>query len=156
MIKATDLKPTDHPGYRFRAEDAAILSLGGIRNTLLSKNEETYGLPIKIETNQIKSGGLLKSTIEDCLIITNTEHPTDYFGYCLTLSKQGKMAIVKLQYYGSSVLTGKANQTKEREQKGTLTGMLANAVFGVDQAAYNKEYEYYDALESLFAEIFGG
>lgn len=154
MIKATELKSTGKAGIRFRSDDAAALNLESVKEMILKNNEESYGLPIQISKEQIKSGNLLKSTIEDCLIITNKEHPGDYFKYCLTLRKQGKMATISFQYYGSSILTGKAQDTEDRKKTGTLGGMLANALFGVDQAAFDAEYEYYAMLDSLLQETF--
>lgn len=152
MIKASDLKPTEKPGYRFRWNEAAVLDLELIKRLILQKNEDEYGLPIEIMEEEIRSGGLFNSSSEACLILINTEHRNDYFKYCLTLRKQGKMATVSLQYYGMSVLTGKARQAEERKQ--TLGGMLLNAVAGVNQAAYDAEYEYYEMVENLFQSVF--
>ena len=152
MIKATELKSTGKPGYRLRRENASQIDLGFIKSIIQNTNEEEYGLPIEISEDQIKSGSLFNSSIEEYLILTNVNHRDDYFKYCLTLRKQGKMATVNLQYYGSSVLTAKAQQTEER--KNSLGGMLLNVVSGVNQAAYDAEYEYYEMLENLFQDAF--
>lgn len=153
MIKSSELKPSGKNGYRFSAQTASDLNLDLIRIMLLECNNEQFGLPITVTKEQIKSGNILKSTIEDCLILANTAHQSDYFKYCLTLRKQGKMATVSLQYYGGSVLTAKMEQTQERAHKG-LSGMIGNALFGVDQSAYDAEYEYYAMLEELFQAAF--
>lgn len=152
MIKLDELKPTEKPGYRMRGPVAEAITLPLIKENLTKINDEQFGLPIKVENERIKSGGLFKSTEEECLILTNTSHPNDYFKYCITLSKQGKMATVNMRYYGSSKLTGDMNRAEERG--GKLSGMLMNAIVGVDKAAMQAEYEYYDMLEELFVEVF--
>lgn len=154
MIKAKELKPTGKPGVRLRGESADVVTLNLLQEMLLKTNEDTFGLPISVREDKLESGGLFSGTIQDCLIITNTEHPGDYFKYCVTLSKQGKIATINMQYYGQSELTGKANKAEERRQGGSLRGALANAVFGFDEAAYAAEYTYYDAVEQLFEDLF--
>lgn len=155
MIKATELKSTEKPGIRYRGDMAATLTLGVVKELIERCNEENYGLPIQIRADQIKQGNLLRATIEDCLIVTNTQHSGDYFKYCLTLRKQGKMATLAFQYYGMSVLTGKANETEERKKSGTFSGFLLNKAFGVNQAELDAEYEYYEMLDNLLAEAMG-
>lgn len=153
MIKRDMLQSTGKPSVRYRAENAAVLSIGLIQQLLEAQNEESYGLPIDISVDQVKSGGLFNSSVEDCIVITNTEHPSDYFKYCLLLQRQGKMAYLSINYYGSSVLTAKAQQSEAR--KSSLSGRLVNAVTGVNQAAYDAEYQYYDMLDELIQETVG-
>ena len=154
MIKAKELKPTERGGVRLRGESAEIITLSLLQEMLVKTNDDTFGFPISVREDKIETGGLFSGTIQDCLIITNTKHPSDYFKYCVTLSKQGKMATINMQYYGQSELTGKANKAEERKQSGSLRGALANAVWGVDEAAYAAEYEYYGMVEQLFEELF--
>lgn len=153
MIKATELKDTGKPGFRIREEQGFCLTLGMIKEKFIEENEKSYGLPIKILDEQVKSGGIFNSSIEDCLIITNIEHVTDYFKYCITLRKQGRIATVQLNYYGMSKLTGKMNAAEERKKNGSLSGMLINAIAGPNKEAVQTEYDYYDMVEQIFAEI---
>jgi len=152
MIRFNDLKSTEKPGYRLRGENANVISLPIIQELLLQYNDEQFGLPITIKNDQIKSGGIFNSHIEDCLILTNTEHENDYFKYCITLKKQGKMATIDMQYYGRSVLTGKKG--KEEARDNTISGMIINMVKGTSQVAMDAEYEYYAMLETMFGEVF--
>lgn len=154
MIKASDLKALDNPGYRLRAQDASSLTLDFLKDFLARINDEAYGLPLLITEDQIKSGNLFNSAVTDCLVISNAEHPNDYFKYCLTLRRQGKMASVTMQYFGVSPLSAKAKQTEDRRQRGGLGNALANALTGVNEEALHAEYEYYDMLKSLFEEVF--
>lgn len=153
MLKRDDLKSTGKPGVRYERDTAEVISISLIQQLLKQENEEKFGLPIEISVDQVKSGGFFNSTTEDCIVITNKEHVSDYFKYCLTLQRQGKMAYLSIWYYGVSVLTGKANQTEAR--KGSLGGMLLNAVSGVNQSAYDAEYQYYDMLDNLISETVG-
>ena len=152
MIKFNELQPSNKPGYRLRGDMAAGISLPLIQKVILEHNDRDFGLPISIQQDQIKSGGLLNPSFEDCLILTNNEHPYDYFKYCITLKKQGKMATVDMHYYGRSALTGEMNRAEERKNK--ISGMIANAIKGSNQAGVKAEYEYYDMLEQLFSEVF--
>lgn len=153
MIKRDVLTPSGKPSVRYSAENAQILSVEVAKKLLEDVNEEKYGLPITVMIDQVKSGGLFNSSVEDCVIIRNNEHSSDYFSYCLTIQKQGKMAYLSVYYYGMSTLTAKRRQSEER--KGSLGGMLMNAISGVDQAAYDAEYQYYDMLDALIDETLG-
>ena len=152
IIKFNDLKPTGKPGYRLRGDNATMVSLPIIQELLLQYNDENFGLPITITNDQIKSGGLFNPHIEDCLILTNTEHGKDYFKYCITLKKQGKMATVDMRYYGWSILTEKKGRAEERGNK--ISGMIINMVKGTDEVGMDAEYEYYEMLETMFGEVF--
>ena len=153
MIKRDVLTPSGKPSVRYSAENAQILSVEVAKKLLEDVNEEKYGLPITVMIDQVKSGGLFNSSVEDCVIIRNIEHSSDYFSYCLTIQKQGKMAYLSVYYYGMSTLTAKRRQSEER--KGSLGGMLMNAISGVDQEAYDAEYQYYDMLDALIDETLG-
>lgn len=153
MIYASELKPIEKPNYRIREDDTPI-TLAGIKSYFESYNNENYGLPIRISFDQIKSGGLFNSTLEDCLSIINVQHENDYFKYCLTLRKQGRIAMVAMTYYGQSALTGQKNKQQEREQNGSLGGILMNLFSSVDETQYAAEYDYYDMLEEMFSEMF--
>ena len=152
MIKENELKPTGKPGYRLRGDHAAMITLPIMQKLLFDQNETHFGLPLSINLDQIKSGGLFNSNVEGCLIITNVQHPNDYFRHCLTLRKQGKMATIDMRYYGQSALTGEMHRAEERGKK--LSGMLVNAIKGKKQVAFDVEYEYYEMLEQMFTEAF--
>ena len=147
MIKRDVLISSDKPDVRYRKDDAAAISVDLIQQLLEIINRQSYELPIDISVDQVKSGGLFNSSVEDCVIITNTEHPMDYFKYCLILQKQGKMAYLRKWYYGNSTLTRKS------AQNGGRGGFLGFG--GVNQAAFDAEYNYYDMLDELIQEAVG-
>ena len=148
MIKANALKPADTPGYRLTGPTATHLTLDLLEALVTAENISAYDLPLVFERDEVKSGGLFNSSVQKCLIIKHKEHLNDYFAYCLTLHIQGKIMTLAVNYFGISTLTQKAHQTEARRGQG-LGGLLANAVFGVDEVAYRTEYEYYSMLENL-------
>ena len=154
LLRMSDLKPTDKPGYRLFGEAATRLDLQTIKREILSLNEEKYGLPLEIREDKIKSGGLFNSSVEDCLLVINTQYRADYFSYALILKKQGKTATVEMYYWGTSKWTGRANAADRRKQEGGFGGWLMNAAFSVNEKKMQEEYEYYELLEGLFAELF--
>ena len=46
------------------------------------------------------------------------------------------------------------NKAEQRKESQSLSGSLANAMIGVDEAAYQDEYNYYEALNRLFESAF--
>lgn len=150
MVYASDLKPIEAPSFRIRGE----ITLSELKQRLQDYNDQNYGLPVRIDFDQIKSGGLFNSSLEDCLTITNLNHAYDYFKYCITVRRQGMMSIVTMTYYGQSTLTGQKNKQQEREESGSLGGMLLNIFKSVDNSQYQAEYEYYDMLEAMYTEFF--
>lgn len=151
MIKAKELQPSGKTGYRMGGELAQTITIPLLKEVIEQVNEEKYGLPISVRIEPITSGGLFNSTTEDSVFIVNTEK-TGYFGYVLMLRKQGKFATVKSYYYGYSALTEKMERTQNRSGLG---GLVLNALNGVNEQAYNEEYEYYALLDNLFEEVCG-
>ena len=65
------------------------------------------------------------------------------------------MAFVYVNYFGTSVLTGKKNQDEDRKNSGSLAKMALGAIFKVDQQAYDAEYNYYTIIEDALREVLG-
>ena len=149
MIKAEILKDTGK-GWRVNGE----ITLYMIGERLQIMNNQEYGAPIRIYGEQIKSGGLLNSSIENCLVIENMMCPKDYFKFCITTRRQGRQTLIPMYYYGWSALTGRAHQVEENRRSGSLGGLIINALIGVNQAAYNAEYDYYEMVNEMFGRLF--
>lgn len=149
MIKAELLKDTGK-GWRINGE----VSLNMIGQRIQMINSVEYGAPIRLYGDQIRSGGLLNYSIENCLIIENIRYPKDYFRFCITTRRQGKQTLILMYYYGWSSLTVKAHQDEERRRSGSLSGLLINALVGVNQADYNAEYDYYEIVNEIFERLF--
>lgn len=149
MIKAVELQDTGNPEYRFRGD----ISLNVICERLKEINEEEFDVPIHIYRDKVKSGGLLNSSIEDCLIIENEEHLNDYYKFCITTRKQGKFTVITMNFYGQSKLAWKASRSEERRKNGTLGGLIMNALSGVNEAEYKAENDYYSMVVTMFDEL---
>ena len=156
MIKENELRNTDFPGFHWTGETAEMVSLDGVKSVFEQKNAELYNLPVEITFEQIKSGGLLNSKVEDCLIITNTYHRTGYFKYCIRLNKQTQIntARLTLSYYGYSKL-GEEYAESEARKNGGLLGKAIGALKGFDNAAFEEEGMYYSFIEKTFEQAFG-
>jgi len=147
MIKASGLR---NMGTCYVSEEVTYQKIIGMIRYF---NEEIYGLPIKAYIDRLKSGGLINSSVEDCLILENVNHPKDYLKYCLTIRRQGKLNIITVSRYGLSGNALMANQTEEMRESGTFAGMVINAVSGVNEAAYQKECNYYRLVEEMLTRI---
>lgn len=150
MIRAGILRDAGRMGWRI--EGNVTLDMIGQRIQMI--NAQEYGAPIRLYGEQIKSGGMLNSSIEYCLIIENAMHPKDYFRFCITTRRQGTKTIITMYYYGGSTLTVAAELTEERRRSGSLGGLLINAFAGVNEAAYIAEYDYYDIVFAIFERLF--
>ena len=148
MIKFQDLKETELK-FNARGKLADILNLSTLKDVLNQINDREYGLPIEIVNEQIRSGGRLFGSVEDCLVIRNQEH-SEYFTYCLTLRKQGRIAMLTVYYYGYSLNTDKRDGYLNRHN--SVGNFLLNAVSGYNENAYNLEYDYYAMLHRLIEE----
>lgn len=152
MIKENELKGMEFPGYRL-AGDEANCTFDFMKDLFEGTNNNMYKLPIAITSDQIKSGGLLNSKTEDCIVISNTDHTSGYFKYCITMRKQINTLAVDMWYFGTSTLTAEKHTVEERTQGG-LIGKAINMVKGFDQRAYEEEYAYYGMLEETFKKCF--
>lgn len=154
MINVKELQDTGKPGYRINEGKLGVtLTYDLLKKQLEKINEDTYGLPISITEDQVKSGGVFNSSVDECLVITNNEHPTDYFKYCITMRRQGKIATVIMNVFGTSKLTYKQSRAEERKKSGSISGMIMNAFLGPNETDVKNEYDYYDMIENLFDDL---
>ena len=72
----------------------------------LNNNIEQYGYTAKVGYETISSGSFLSSREYECLKVYNSAHPTDYFYFCILLSKERVSDVV------SVFLAGKSTQLK--------------------------------------------
>lgn len=154
MISAKDLQPRPNgkAGVRIRDEERSI-TLSTLKEALLQYNMEHFNIPLAIEFDQIKSGGLFNSTIEDCLVLSHPMH-TDYFQHVLYLRRQGSILTIEMSTYGYSKLTDQHNKQQNRKSSGTISGMILGNLMGPNESAYQEEYDYYNIIDLLFDSIF--
>lgn len=98
MIKEKELSAYRKPVCY---ENGSQLSLDGIQNAFLNAANELQ-ISLKISKNQIKSGGMLSSNVQDCLVLYHPNHQKDYYNFVVSIRRQGAMAFVSVDTYGSS------------------------------------------------------
>lgn len=154
MVYEDALKVMNDLAENVRIKDGAGLTLEVLEKAI--KNElKDYGLPVMITHDQVQSGGFFNRKYENCLCIVNTQHESDYFKYCIRLSKTGNVAFIRTHYFGESKLTYKKNVEEERRNSGSLARMALGAIFKADSQALDAEYQYYDIVNSALCEVYG-
>jgi len=151
-IRSDELKtPEDLASLKIPSNQGVTLDV--VRKVLMDRANQ-YGLPIEGYNDQIKSGGLLNRSLQDCLVVHHRSHMNDYFKYCFVVRTSGIYTYVEISYFGISVNTGK--EARREENKGTLGGMLKNAIFSKGADSYKEEYDYYEQLHDIIKEAFSG
>lgn len=149
MIKANKLKDVSGGYISLNAEKDDTLELWQDMMVFVlgKRNDESYGLPLNIYKDEVKSGGLLSSKIEPCVIIENGNHPNDYFKYVLLLHEQRGDILFDVWNYGNSRQFENEMMGKNRG----LGGAVRNAVFG-SKDKWQEESQYYDGVLMLIRD----
>lgn len=100
MIKEKELREM-RPQVRYK--DGADVTLQSIQEALTQAASEV-GLPVAFSQDQVKYGGLIGGSTEDCLVLYHPEHQKDYFKLCIRVKKQGSYAFVSVNDFGNSRL----------------------------------------------------
>lgn len=161
MIKLENLYDFCQP---VRCKDGEGITLNLLQNILANKAAE-FGLPVAFKYDQVKSGGLFKSSVEDCLVLYHPEHEKDYYNFCIRASHQGIYAFVNVSIFGTSKLSGNAdshaylmdtlkNGRSNAEKVGALIGAGARRLIkgGRNSLKLEQEQQYYACMSDLFAE----
>ena len=123
----------------------ADLSMVDLQMHLTPKLQE-YDLPVKFETDEVKSGGLFSTSSLPCLVIINSEHKSNYYYIVIVLSKQGAVGV--LNFY----LTGYSKNATKLEFS---EGMAKNRIrIPVNQHKIQDEQNYYNILKHALSESF--
>lgn len=158
MIKADHLREF-RPTYRYT--DGTSITLETIQEAVKDAAQK-YGIPVAFTNDQVKSGGLFNSEVEDCLVLYHPEHPNDYYRVAVRINRQGIMAFVSINDFGESSQMNKharSEANREARQGQSLSYKLGNSlVSGIMNAGKNKnkleeEQNYYSALMSIFDEL---
>lgn len=120
------------------------------------------GVPVAFRGDQVKSGGVFNSSVEDCLVMYHPEHERDYFKFCIRVKRQGVYAFVSINDFGQSSQMNKAGRAeayktdragKELSYKiGSLIGQGLSTI-GKSKAKLEEEQMYYQCLFDIFDEI---
>lgn len=158
MIKADELHEF-RPQVRFPNGEGITLSTVQDAITECAAN---MGIPVAFKSDQVKSGGMFNSTVDDCIILYHPEHEKDYYRFCVRVKHQGKYAFVTINDIGHSKQIGKARvaEFSKEDRKGKdlsykVGSILSSAVLAAGRNAQKLEEEqmYYQCISDIFDEI---
>lgn len=102
MIKEKDLLEELR---RTRYQDGKCITLQNIQ-MIFQNQASSNGIPIAFYVDEIKHGGVLSSSSEQCLVMYHPNHQKDYFKYVFTVTYQGNYAFVSIHTFGESYQFG--------------------------------------------------
>lgn len=120
------------------------------------------GIPVAFRGDQVKSGGLFNSSVEDCLVMYHPEHERDYFKFCIRVKRQGVYAFVSINDFGQSSQMNKASRAEfgAADRKGKsmsykITSLATQSVMNIGKNPQKLEEEqmYYQCVSDIFDEI---
>lgn len=158
MIKDTELREF-RPTVRYQGGEGITLQTV---QEAIADCAEKFGIPVAFASDQVKSGGLFNSSLEDCIVMYHPEHERDYFKFCIRVRKQGIYAFVSINDFGQSKQMKKANTAefmkedragKDMSYKiGSLIGQGLRTI-GSSKMKLEQENNYYQCIFDIFDEI---
>ena len=158
MIKDKDLREF-RPTVRYQNGNGVTLQTV---QEAIKQAAMNFGIPVSFYADQVKSGGLLNSSTEDCLVLFHPEHQNDYFKFCIRVKRQGAYAFVYINDFGQSKQMNKdARADAYREDRrgqslsykmGSMIGQAVTTI-GKSKAKLEEEQNYYQCIFDIFDEI---
>lgn len=158
MIKADTLREF-RPSVRYKDGNGITLQTVQVA---IKDCAQGMGIPVAFYSDQVKSGGLFNSSVEDCIVMYHPEHQSDYFKFCIRVARQGAYAFVSVNDFGQSKQMAKADRAELAKQDrrgksmsykvGSLIGQgIAN--IGKSKQKLEEEQMYYQCVFDIFDEI---
>lgn len=164
MLKEKDLTQTK----QVRIPNGQNITLNDVKVALKNEADEN-GVPIAFQSDQVKIGGLIGGSTEDCLVVYHPDHQKDYFNTAVRLKHQGNYAFLTIYDFGQSRLLGNAassefakNQVKDAFHGGSV-GVAVGAVVGkglrtlfkggANKSKLEEEQNWYVMLDDMFENI---
>lgn len=158
MIKADELREF-RPTVRYQNGEGITLSTvqEAIKDCAMK-----MGIPVAFSNDQVKSGGLFNSSVEDCIVMYHPEHERDYFRFCIRVKRQGSYAFVMVNDFGQSKQLNKANTAEfmKQDRKGQSMSYKVGSMIGQGLRTLGKssqkleeEQMYYQCVFDIFDEI---
>lgn len=138
---------------------------------VLASYASRAGISLSFRREQIKSGGLFNSRMEDCVIVYHPDHMKDYFSFCIKITRQDDFIIVFVKEMGQSKQMDKAYRSELTKQgvkcyihagvedyetmgksRGTAIGGALGSI-GKSKKKLEEEKAYYQIVYSAFDEI---
>ncbi len=158
MIKDTELREF-RPTVRYQNGEGITLQ---IVQEAINECAMEMGIPVAFISEQVKSGGMFNSSIEDCLVMYHPEHERDYFRFCIRVRRQGLYAFVSINDFGQSKQMAKADTAEymKQDRKGkTMSYKVGSMIgqglrtLGSNKAKLEEENNYYQCIFDIFDEI---
>lgn len=158
MIKADTLREF-RPSVRYK--DGNSITLQTVQEAI-NDCAQGMGIPVAFYNEQVKSGGLFNSSVEDCIVMYHPEHQNDYFKFCIRVSHQGNYAFVSVNDFGQSKQINKAGRAEAYQQDrkgksmsykvGSMIGQGLTTI-GKSKQKFEEEQMYYQCVFDIFDEI---
>ena len=158
MIKDKDLREF-RPAVRYPNGNGITLQTV---QEAIKQAAMNFGIPVSFYGDQVKSGGLIGSTTEDCLVLYHPEHQNDYYKFCIRVKRQGAYAFVYINDFGQSKQMNKDARAEfgkeDRKGKSLSYKMGSLAVQGLmnigkSKSKLEEENNYYQCIFDIFDEI---
>ena len=158
MIKADTLREF-RPSVRYK--DGNGITLQTVQEAI-KDYAQGMGVPVAFYNEQVKSGGLFNSSVEDCIVMYHPEHQNDYFKFCIRVGRQGTYAFVYVNDFGQSKQMAKADRAEfaKQDRKGKSMSYRVGSMIGSGIANIGKskqkleeEQRYYQCVFDIFDEI---
>lgn len=158
MIKADSLREF-RPSVRYKDGDG--ITLRTVQEAI-KDCAQGMGIPVAFCNEQVKSGGLFNSSVEDCIVMYHPEHQNDYFKFCIRVEHQGTYAFVSVNDFGQSKQIAKADRAEfaKQDRKGKSMSYKVGSMIGSGIANIGKskqkleeEQRYYQCVVDIFDEI---
>lgn len=135
-------------------------TLESLMNSLIT-SMQNKGIACDAKYAQIKTGNILKSSLEPACIFYHPEHVDDYYYYVFAFKQQGNMGRLFIYKGGNSTQISKENFNQDMKNSGggilTKTIKLAargvNAI-GKDKSKLQDEQLYYSSFEQNVIDTF--
>lgn len=158
MIKADNLREF-RPSVRYK--DGNGITLQTVQDAI-KDCAQGMGIPVAFYSDQVKSGGLFNSSVEDCLVMYHPEHESDYFKFCIRVNRQGSYAFISVNDFGKSSQMAKADRAEfaAADRKGKsmsykLGSLATQGLMNIGKSKQKLEAEqmYYQCVFDIFDEI---
>ena len=158
MIKADTLREF-RPSVRYKDGDGITLQTV---QEAIKDCAKGMGIPVAFYSDQVKSGGLFNSSVEDCIVMYHPEHESDYFKFCIRVGRQGSYAFVSVNDFGQSKQMNKAGyaESYKADRKGKsmsykVGSMIGQGIMtiGKSKQKLEEEQRYYQCVFDIFDEI---
>lgn len=166
MIKQKELQEF-RPRVRYKNGDDVTLEA---LQELLENYFNESAIPVSFYSDEIQLGGLFSLDFAPCLVLCHPDHKDDYFKFSIQVKRQGNLAYVSVNSFGSSRMMGNQDASDylkdtlrfgsgaaTSEKVGALLGAGARAILKggmkVNKQKLEDEQDWYSFVSDAFEEV---